>query len=189
MLSSLFYRDSIEVMDDRWYMYRDSSQGLRRMNYCNEVQCFINFATSILRNFSGGGIRCLCRKCKNKKYLHLDIVTIHLLHKGFMKDYLCWYAHKELFVRNKSIVKRMVGSTFSASNVHRVVNDNSNPYMNHRRTHRWTMNFKARIINASLTMYTYFTVPTDCENSRGLFKNFSAKFKILKWIHRQSLTE
>jgi hypothetical protein len=76
------------------------------MNYCNEVQGFINFSTSILRNFSGGGIRCLCRKCKNKKYLHLDIVTMHLLHKGFMKDYLCWYAHKELFVRNKSIVRK-----------------------------------------------------------------------------------
>jgi len=59
------------------------------MNYYNEVQGFINFATSILRNFSGGGIRCPCRKCKNKKYLHPNIVTMHLLHKGFMKDYLC----------------------------------------------------------------------------------------------------
>ena len=97
--------------------HKDCGDGL-----LNEVQGFINFTTSIPRNFSGDDIRCLCRKCKNKKYLHLDIVTMHLLHKGFMKDYLCWYAHKELFVRNKSIVKRMVGSTSSASNVHRVVN-------------------------------------------------------------------
>jgi ferredoxin-thioredoxin reductase catalytic subunit len=129
-LSSLFYRGSIEVMDDRSWIYRDSPQGLQMMNYCNGVQGFINFAISILRNFSRGDIRCPCRKCKNKKYLHLDIVMMHLLHKGFMEDYLCWYAYGELFVRNESMVERMVGSTFSASNVHGVVNDNNNSYMN-----------------------------------------------------------
>jgi hypothetical protein len=47
-----------------------------------------------------------------------------------MKDYLCWYAHEELFVRNESIVERVVGSTSSASNVHGVTNDNNNPYKN-----------------------------------------------------------
>jgi len=55
---------------------------------------------------------------------------MHLLHKRFMEDYVCWYAHGELFVRNKSMVERMVGSTSNASNVHGVVNDNSNPYRN-----------------------------------------------------------
>jgi hypothetical protein len=100
------------------------------MNYCNGVQGFINFVISIPRNFSRGGIRCPCRKCKNKKYLHLDVVMMHLLHKGFMEDYLCWYAHGELFIRNESMVERMVGSTFSANNVHGVVNDTNNSYMN-----------------------------------------------------------
>jgi ferredoxin-thioredoxin reductase catalytic subunit len=104
-------------MDDISWMYRDSPQGLQMVDYCNGVQGFINFATSIPRNFSGGGIRCPCRKCKNKKYLHPDIVTMHLLHKGFMEDYLFWYAHGELFVRNESMVERMVRSTFSASNI------------------------------------------------------------------------
>jgi len=98
------------------------------MDYCNGVQGFINFATSILRNFTNSDIRCPCRKCKNKKFLHQDVVKMHLLTKGFMKDYLCWYAHGELFVPNESMVERLVGSTFSASNVHDVVNDNSNPY-------------------------------------------------------------
>jgi hypothetical protein len=100
------------------------------MNYCNGVQGFINFATSILRNFTDGGIRCLCRKCKNKKFLHQDVVTMNLLTKGFMEDYLCWYAHGELFVPKKSMIERVVGSISSASNVHEVVNDNSNPYRN-----------------------------------------------------------
>jgi hypothetical protein len=70
MLSSLFYRGSIEVMDDRSWMYRDLPQGLQMMDYCNEVQSFINFTISILRNFSGGSIKCSCRKCKNKKFIH-----------------------------------------------------------------------------------------------------------------------
>jgi len=85
---------------------------------------------SKFKNFSGGGIRCSCMKCKNKKFLHLEVVTIHLQHKGFIEDYLCWYAHGELFVRNESMVERMVEPTFSASNVHGVVNDNNHPYMN-----------------------------------------------------------
>ena len=81
----MFYRGSIEVMDDRSWMYRDSPQGLRRM---------------------------------------------HLLTKGFMEDYLCWYAYGELFIRNESMVEKMVGSTSNARNVHGVVYDNNNPYMN-----------------------------------------------------------
>jgi hypothetical protein len=102
-------------------MYQDSPQELRRMNYCNEVQSFINFTTSIPRNISGGSFRCPFMRCKNKKFIHQDVVTMHLLHKGFMENYLCWYAHEELFVRNESTVKRMVGSTSSAKNVHEVV--------------------------------------------------------------------
>ena len=94
------------------------------------ASCFINFATSIPRNFTDGGIRCPYRNCKNKKFLHPDVITMHLLIKGFIEDYLCWYTHKELFIPNKSMVKRVVGSTSSASNVHKVVNDNSNPYRN-----------------------------------------------------------
>jgi hypothetical protein len=65
-------------MDDRSWMYRDLPQGLRRMDYCNGVQGFINFATSIPRNFTGGGIRCLYKKCQYKKYLHPDVVTMYL---------------------------------------------------------------------------------------------------------------
>jgi hypothetical protein len=65
---------------------------------------------------------------KIKKYLHSDVVIVHLLYKGFIDDYLCWYAHRELFVHNESMIERVVGSTSSANNEHGVVNDNSNPY-------------------------------------------------------------
>ena len=64
------------------------------MDYCNGVQGFFNFTTSIPRNFTRGGIRCPCRKCLNKKYLHLDVVMMHLLHKGFM-EITCVGRHTE----------------------------------------------------------------------------------------------
>jgi hypothetical protein len=117
-------------MDDRSWMYRDSPKGLRRMSYFNGVQGFINFTTSIPENFTGGGISCPCRKCKNKKYMHPDVIMMHLIHKGFMKDYPCWYAHRELFVGNESMVERVVGSTSNANNVNGIANDNNNPYKN-----------------------------------------------------------
>ena len=117
-------------MDDRSWMYRDSPQGLRRMGYCNGVQGFINFATSIPRNFTGDGIRCPCRKCQNKKYLHPDVVTMHLLQKGFMENYQCWYAYGEVFVSKRRMEERVVGSTSSTSNLHEATNDNTNPYKN-----------------------------------------------------------
>jgi hypothetical protein len=100
------------------------------MDYCNGVQGFINFATSISRNFTRGDIRCPCRKCQNKKYLHPNVVTMHLLHKGFMENYQCWYAHGEVFVSERRMEERVVGSTSSASNVHEAANDNTNLYRN-----------------------------------------------------------
>ncbi|KAL9342279.1 hypothetical protein Peur_065604 [Populus x canadensis] len=55
---------------------------------------------------------------------------MHLLTKGFMEDYMCWYAHGELFVPDESTEEQVVGSTSSASNMHEVENENSNPYRN-----------------------------------------------------------
>ncbi|KAL9407317.1 hypothetical protein Peur_004289 [Populus x canadensis] len=55
---------------------------------------------------------------------------MHLLTKGFMEDYLCWYAHGELFVPDERMEEQVVGSTSSASNMHEVGNENSNPYRN-----------------------------------------------------------
>jgi hypothetical protein len=69
-------------------------------------------------------------KCQNKKYLHLDVVMMHLLHKGFMENYQCWYAHGEVFVSKRRMEETVVGSTSSASNVHEAANDNTNSYRN-----------------------------------------------------------
>jgi hypothetical protein len=66
--------------------------------------------------------------CKNKKFLDPDVVIIHVLHKGFLEEYMCWYAHEKPFVPHETMVERMVWSTSSASNAYGVVNDNNNSY-------------------------------------------------------------
>jgi len=60
-------------------MYQDLPQGLRRMKYCNGVQGFINYTISNPRNINGGDIKCPCIRCKNKKFLNSDVVTMYLL--------------------------------------------------------------------------------------------------------------
>jgi hypothetical protein len=82
------------------------------MDYCNRVQGFINFATSIPRNFTGGGIRCPCRKCENKKYLHPDVVTMHLLHKGFKKTSISISFSSFLFSPHLLLFSSMLGYVF-----------------------------------------------------------------------------
>jgi hypothetical protein len=42
----------------------------------------------------------------------------------------CRFAHEKPYVPHETMVEKMVGSTSSSSNVHEVVDDNSNPYRN-----------------------------------------------------------
>jgi hypothetical protein len=41
----------------------------------------ITYALSNPRNISERGIRCSCKRCKNKNFLNPDVVTMHLLQK------------------------------------------------------------------------------------------------------------
>ena len=51
------------------------------MDNCNGVQGFINYTLSNRRNISGGDIKCLCKRCKNKKFLDPNVITMHPLQK------------------------------------------------------------------------------------------------------------
>jgi hypothetical protein len=48
--------------------------------------------------------------------------------KTFMEKYLCWFVYREPYVPYETMLERMIGSTFSSSNMHRVVDDNNNYY-------------------------------------------------------------
>jgi len=115
-------------MNDYSWMYRVLSERLRMMNYCKGVENFINYTLSNPKNIGWNGIRYPCKRCKNKTFLHLDVVTMHLLQKWFTEKYFCWFTYGEPYVPYETMIERMVGSTSSSSNVHGVVNDNNNCY-------------------------------------------------------------
>jgi hypothetical protein len=117
-------------MDCRSWMYWDSPERLHRMNYCTRIEGFINYTLFNPINISGWGIRYPCKRCENKKLLDPDIVTMNLLQKEFVDKYLYWFVNEKPYIPYETIVERMIGSTFSSSNVHEVVDDNSNPYRN-----------------------------------------------------------
>jgi hypothetical protein len=82
----------------------------------------------IQKNISEDSITCPCERCKNKKFLDLNVVTTHLLQKKIIEKYLCLFTPSEPYIPYETIIKRMVESTSSSSNVHWVIDDNSNPY-------------------------------------------------------------
>jgi hypothetical protein len=65
------------------------------MDYCNEVDDFINYAIFNPKNISGTGIRYPCKMCENKKFLDLNIIAMHLLQKTIHGKYMSWFAHGE----------------------------------------------------------------------------------------------
>jgi len=91
MLSSILYIGLTKVIDDRSWMYQDSPEGLRKMDYYNGVQGFIDYTLSNSRNINGDNIKYLCKRCKNKKFLNPDVVTMHILYikKRFIERYMC----------------------------------------------------------------------------------------------------
>ena len=66
-------------------------------------------------------------KCVNiKKFIDPDVVKIHFLQekKRFIKRYLCWFTHRELYVSHEIMVEKMIVSTSSCNNVYKVVDEN-----------------------------------------------------------------
>ena len=55
---------------------------------------------------------------------------MYLLQKRYMEKYLCLHAHREPYIPYDIMIERMVELNSSASNVHGVVDDNSNLYRN-----------------------------------------------------------
>jgi hypothetical protein len=64
---------------------------------------------------------------KNKKFHHKDVVMMHLLKKGSLRN-IYWFAHGEFYVPYKTILEMIVGLISSSSNIYGFMDDNSNPY-------------------------------------------------------------
>ena len=51
------------------------------------VHVFVQFSISQPKWTDGQRIRCLCSICKNRKFLEIENVMLHLVQKGFVVDY------------------------------------------------------------------------------------------------------
>jgi hypothetical protein len=72
-------------MGDHSWIYRDSFEGFYRQDYLKRIEVLINFILSNPKNISRGKIICPCAKCKNKKFHHKNVLTMHILKKGFIE--------------------------------------------------------------------------------------------------------
>jgi hypothetical protein len=77
---------------------------------------FINFILYKPNNNWTSEIRYPCVKYKNKKFHHKNIVMMYFF-KEFVKKYLCWYVHRELYVPHETMLKRILDLTSSSSNI------------------------------------------------------------------------
>ena len=101
-----------------------------RENYYKKIEGFIYFVLSYKKNISGGQIKCSCVKCKSKKFHQIEVMVMHLPKKKFVEKYLKRFAHEKPCVSYKTILKKMIDSTSSSSNIYGVIYDNNNYYRN-----------------------------------------------------------
>ncbi|CAH1435019.1 unnamed protein product [Lactuca virosa] len=97
----------IEMTSNGEWMYTKilTRNGAFNTEFRHYVNHFLDFtytnATNIQHNIMEGvevfEIRCMCKKCKNRYYKTRNLVELHLCQKGFIEDYMFWYAHGELY--------------------------------------------------------------------------------------------
>ena len=80
----------MDLRAERSWMYQRSSKGVYNIRYLEGVEEFIQFA----KKKNPIEVRCLCKKCGNRRVWGPDVVRDHLLKKGFVENYYDWYLHK-----------------------------------------------------------------------------------------------
>ena len=73
-----------------WMYQRTNSGGYLNDAFVAGLEEFMNYVISQSSSMIGTNIKCLCVNCKNKRFWDADTVKLHLLRKGFIKDYYEW---------------------------------------------------------------------------------------------------
>jgi len=115
-------------MNDCSWMYRVSIERLCRMDDCNMVEGFINYTLSNLRNISGGDSRCPCKRCKNRKISQSRYCYNTYSTKRVHGEMLVLVYTRRTICSLQYYGRNAVWSTTNSSNVHEVIDDNSNRY-------------------------------------------------------------
>ncbi|KAL3615141.1 hypothetical protein CASFOL_040802 [Castilleja foliolosa] len=83
---------------DRSWMYKRFINGSLSNEFVSGVDDFIEFASVHGRHKDGDKLKCPCdhTKCRNTKYLEIDVIKYHLYKNGFEPNYNTWIFHGEL---------------------------------------------------------------------------------------------
>ena len=87
------------MSSDRQWMYNRMRGGYLNPKFVDGVHVFVQFAISQPEWTDGPRIRCPCSMCKNRKFLEIENVKLHLVQKGFVPDYYEWRFHGETTTR------------------------------------------------------------------------------------------
>ena len=85
-----------------WMYQRTDNRGYLNDAFVVGLEEFMNYVISQPSSMNGTNIKCPCIKCNNRKYWDANTVKLHLLKKGFVRDYYQWNRHGEPYIARKS---------------------------------------------------------------------------------------
>ncbi|XP_074352606.1 uncharacterized protein LOC141691745 [Apium graveolens] len=106
-----------------WMYQRTDNQGYLTPTFTAGLEKFMEYVKAQPSSMGGTSIKCPCFNCANRKFWDADTVELHLLRKGFVKNYYVWDRHGEPYV-----VRENAGE--SSNNHFNVSGENINPMYN-----------------------------------------------------------
>ncbi|KAL4588812.1 hypothetical protein LXL04_001707 [Taraxacum kok-saghyz] len=86
--------------DRKWMYEQYDDRGHLSPIFINGVKAFAEFASSKPSHMDEGRIKCPCKNCRNRPFLDVDVVRLHLYKDGFVQNYKCWDRHGETLLDN-----------------------------------------------------------------------------------------
>ncbi|XP_074347215.1 uncharacterized protein LOC141686052 [Apium graveolens] len=85
-----------------WMYQRIYSRGFLTSAFLSGLEKFMEYVISQESSMNGTNIQCPYFKCENGKFWNAGTVKLHLLKKGFVRDYYVWDRHGEPYVARQS---------------------------------------------------------------------------------------
>ena len=91
------------MSNDRAWMYQrlDNKRFLNPI-FLDGLENFMQYVISQPSSMNDTNIKCPCSKCKNCRFWNAETVKIHLMSKGFVRDYYEWNRHGEPYIFRQS---------------------------------------------------------------------------------------
>ncbi|KAL4580504.1 hypothetical protein LXL04_016700 [Taraxacum kok-saghyz] len=86
--------------DRKWMYEQYDDRGHLSAIFFNGVKAFAEFASSKPSHMDEGRIKCPCKNYRNRPFLDVDVVKLHLYKAGFVQNYKSWDRQGETLLDN-----------------------------------------------------------------------------------------